>query len=159
MAVDVYGWWSKYTCSCIILHCTTFVDVAACWPRPYRYSIVCCPRRGTMQLHTLLGMEAVDMHMHCICALWCLFKFYVGMKWIWGVLFLFIWGVSFYSYVEVVYLLYIMSSTSLWKFYWISCILLVTSLWQCYWINKLTINYYFHMLYILLWLNRCLIKL
>jgi hypothetical protein len=40
--------------------------VATCWPRPYRYNIVRCLRRGTMQLHTLLGMEAVDMHMHCI---------------------------------------------------------------------------------------------
>jgi hypothetical protein len=54
---------------CIILYCTTFVDVAACWPRPYGYNIVHCLRRGTMQLHTFLGMEAVDMHMHCICTL------------------------------------------------------------------------------------------
>ena len=68
------------------------------WSRPYRYSIVRCPRRGTMQLHTLLGMKAVDMNMHCICILWTLFilKFYVGMKWIWGGLFLFIWGVLFH---------------------------------------------------------------
>jgi hypothetical protein len=54
---------------CIILYCIAFVDVAACWPRLYQYSIVRCPRRGTMQLHTLFVMEAVDMHMHCIYTL------------------------------------------------------------------------------------------
>jgi hypothetical protein len=45
-----------------------------------------------MQLHTLLGMEAVNMHMYCICTLRGLFvsKFFVGMKWIRGVLFLFV---------------------------------------------------------------------
>jgi hypothetical protein len=50
---------------------------------PYWYSIVLCSRRDTMQLQTLLGMEAVDMHMHYICTLWGLLVliFYVGMKW------------------------------------------------------------------------------
>jgi len=47
--------------------------LATCWLRPYRYSIVRCSRRGTMQLHTLLGTETVDMYMHCICTLWDLF--------------------------------------------------------------------------------------
>jgi hypothetical protein len=53
-----------------------------------------------MQLHTLLGMEAVNMHMYCICTLRGLFvsKFFVGMKWIRGVL--------FYLYEE--YLLFIL---------------------------------------------------
>jgi hypothetical protein len=55
---------------CTILHCTSFVDAAAYLPRPYRNSIIRCPRRGTMQLHTLLGMEAVDMtfalHLHSL---------------------------------------------------------------------------------------------
>jgi hypothetical protein len=64
----VCGTSGKHTCSCIILYCTSFMDVAAYLPRPYHYSIVRCPRRGTMQLHTLLGMEAVDMafalHLH-----------------------------------------------------------------------------------------------
>jgi hypothetical protein len=57
----------------------------------YVSTIVRCPRRGTIQLHTL-GTEALDMHMHCICTLWDLFvsRFYVDMKWIRGVLFLFI---------------------------------------------------------------------
>ena len=62
-----------------------------------------------------------------------------------------------YSYVEVVYLLYIMPFISLWKFYWISCIMLTSC--QCHWINKLIISYYFHLLYIPLLLNQCLIKL
>ena len=80
-------------------------------------------------------------------------KFYVGMKWkwgalflfIWGALFLFIWGVLFYSYVDVVYLVYIMSLTSLWKFCWIS--------------NFIKNLLFIIMTGILLWLNRCLIKL
>jgi hypothetical protein len=119
----------------------------ACWPRPYRYSIIHYSRRGTMQLHTLLGMEAVDMHMHCICTFWGLFvsRFYVGMKWIWGVLYLFRWGVLFYSYVGVVYLLYIMTLTSLWKFCWIN--------------NLITYLLFIIMTCTLLWLNWCLIIL
>jgi len=99
----------------------------------------------------------------CICiALHSLRFIYIEVlcwqKWIWGALFLFIWGVLLYSYVEVVYLLHIMPFT-LWKFYWISCIRLFTSLCQCHWINKLIISYYFHLVYIPLLLNRCLIKL
>ena len=68
----VWHKWGAYLQCIISLHhnafCTAFMDVAVLWPRPYRYSIVRCPRRGTMQLHTLLGMEAVDMsyalHLH-----------------------------------------------------------------------------------------------
>jgi hypothetical protein len=82
------------SCQCIILHCTTFVDVAARWPRPYRYNIVRCLRRGTMQLHTLLCMEAVDMHMHCIYILRFTYSEVVDMR-------------SF-PFQEVVYLLNIM---------------------------------------------------
>jgi hypothetical protein len=67
---------------CIILHCTSFVDAAVYLPRPYRYNIVRCPRRGTMQLHTLLDMEAVGMafalHLH---SLWFfIFQICIGMN-------------------------------------------------------------------------------
>jgi hypothetical protein len=80
--VVVCGTDGKHTCSCIILHCTSFVDVAIYLSRPYRYSIVRCPRRGTMQLHTLLGMEAMDMafalHLH---SLWFfIFQICIGMN-------------------------------------------------------------------------------
>jgi hypothetical protein len=63
------------------------------------------------------------------CTLWGLFilKFYVGIKWIWGALFLFIWGVLFYSYGDIVYLLYIKLNTCLWKFQWID--ILITNLY------------------------------
>jgi hypothetical protein len=43
--------------------------VANLWLRPYRYSIVRCPRRGTMQLYTLLCVKAVDMAFAFICIL------------------------------------------------------------------------------------------
>jgi hypothetical protein len=68
------------------------------WSWPCSYNIVRCPRRGTMQLHTLLGRKVADMHMHCICTLWSLFilKFYVRMKWVMRRTVSIIWGVLFH---------------------------------------------------------------
>ena len=79
----VWHKWGAYLQCIISLHhnafCTAFVDVTVLWPRSYRYSIVCCPRRGTMQLHILLGMEAVDMsyalHLHS----WWLIYWSIGL--------------------------------------------------------------------------------
>jgi hypothetical protein len=72
-----------------------------------------------MQLHTLLGMEAVDMHMHRICTLRFTCIEVVDMR-------------SFFSFEEVVYLFYIM--------------MLFTSLCCSHGINSLTMNYSFHKL-------------
>ena len=68
----VWHKWGAYLQCIISLHhnafCTAFVNVAVLWPWPYRYSIVRCPRRGTIQLHTLLGIwRQSTCHMHYIC--------------------------------------------------------------------------------------------
>jgi len=93
----VWHKWGAYLQCIISLHhnafCTAFMDVAVLWPRPYRYSIVRCPRRGTMQLHTLLGMEAVDMsyalHLHS----WWLIYWSIGH---------FFWDVDIRFYIFMV---------------------------------------------------------
>jgi hypothetical protein len=42
------------SCHCIILHCTAFVDVTACWSRPNRYNIIRCLRRGAYDIASYL---------------------------------------------------------------------------------------------------------
>jgi hypothetical protein len=37
---------------------------------PVQLSIVCCPRRGTMRLHTLRGMKAEDIYIAFTCIHW-----------------------------------------------------------------------------------------
>ena len=67
----VWHKWGAYLQCIISLHhnafCTAFVDVAVLWPRPYRYSIVRCPRRDTMQLIPCWVWRQWTCHMHYIC--------------------------------------------------------------------------------------------
>ena len=53
---DICG---KYSYSCITIYCTTFVDVSACWLQPHLKSILCNLEEASMQLHTLLDIEAI----------------------------------------------------------------------------------------------------
>ena len=124
------------------------------WSRPYRYNIVCCPRRGTMQLHTLLyegSGHAYALHLYslrfiCIEVL-CWHE--VDMRriisiYMRSIVSFIIRGVLSNSCMEVVHLFYIMSLFSLWKLCWINNLIM----------NLLCII----ITCILLWLNWCLIK-
>ena len=65
--------WSVVGMSCTSHHPSCILKLCRdLMVRPYRYifSIVCCPRRGTMRLHILRGMKAEDICIAFICIHW-----------------------------------------------------------------------------------------
>ena len=91
-----HKWGEDFQCIISLHHnafCTAFMDVVVLWPRPYRYSIVRCLRRGTMQLHTF----GYGGSWHVICITFAFMVIYILKHWT-----CFFWDVDIRFYIFMV---------------------------------------------------------